>query len=74
MFSSSVQDLAASTESKELKVEKVECDIHQGDKVGAKAVGELTRSFNKVKLQIIRFVCALQIFCLNHVYFIIIRK
>ena len=39
MFSSSTQDLATSTVSKELKVEKVECDMHQGDKAGASAVG-----------------------------------
>lgn len=46
-FSSSVQDLAASAASKELKEEQVECGTRLGDKVGASAVGELTRSLNK---------------------------
>ena len=38
-FSSSVQDLSASTGSKEFNVEKLECDMHQRDKVVASAVG-----------------------------------
>ena len=59
-FSSSAQDLAASTVSKELKVEKVECGMHQGDKVGASTVGKLNRSKDKVKLLIISVVCILQ--------------
>ena len=59
-FSSSTQDLAASAVSKELNVENVECDTHQGDKVGASAVGELTRSNHKVKLLIIPVVYVLQ--------------
>ena len=71
-FSSSVQDLAAITASKELKVEKVERDTHQGDEVGAGAVGELTRSFNKVKLLIIPVVCILQYLHLNHIYLILL--
>ena len=58
-FSSSDQDLATSTVSKELKVEKVGCVIRQGDKVGPSAVGELTRSLNKVNLLIIPAVCVL---------------
>ena len=37
IFSSSVQDLAASPASKELNEEKVECDTHQGDKLGSSA-------------------------------------
>ena len=49
-FSSSVQDLASSTTSKELYANKVECDMNQGDKLGASAVGELTRKKDKVKL------------------------
>ena len=36
--------------SKELNVEKVECGMHQGDKVGASVVGELSRIKDKVKL------------------------
>ena len=43
-----VQDLAASSVSKELEVNKVECDVHQGDKVGVSAVGELIRTVNKI--------------------------
>ena len=35
VFSSSVQDLAATAVAKELNAEKVECDMHQGDKVDA---------------------------------------
>ena len=38
VFASSVQDLAASAVAKELKVDKAECDVRQGDKVGASAV------------------------------------
>ena len=45
-----MQDLAASVVSNESNVKKVECDMHQGDKVGASTVGELTRSKDKVKL------------------------
>ena len=48
-FSSSVKDLAARDSSKELKVE---CGMHQGDKVGTSAVIELTRNLNKVNLLI----------------------
>ena len=44
MFTSSVQDLAASAVAKELEVDRVECDMHQGDEVGASAVGELVRT------------------------------
>ena len=49
VFSSSVQDLTASAVSKELNVEKIECDTHQGDKLGASSVGELTWRKDKVK-------------------------
>ena len=45
-----MQDLATSVASKELNVEKVEYDMHQGEKVGDSAVGELTRTKDKVKL------------------------
>ena len=48
MFSSSVQDLAASPAVKELDVDKVECGMHQGDKVGASAFGELARTVDEV--------------------------
>ena len=57
MFSSSVQDLAASALSKELNAETVECDMRQRDKLGASAVGGLTRSKDKVILLIISVVC-----------------
>ena len=49
IVSSSVQDLDASEVAKELNVEKVEFDMHQVDEVGVSAVGELTRSKDKVK-------------------------
>ena len=52
-----MRDLAASVTSKELKVEQVECDMHQGDRAGASAVGELTRRKDKVKSLIIPVVC-----------------
>ena len=57
MFSYSVQDLGASNALEELLVENVECDMHQGDKVGSSTVGELTRSLNKVNLLIFSIVC-----------------
>ena len=57
MFSSSVQDLAASAASKKLKVGNVEDAVLQGDKVGASDVGELNRSLNKVNLLIFSIVC-----------------
>ena len=60
VFSSYVQDLATSAVSKELKVEKLECDIHQGDEVGASAVGELTRILSKANLLILSIVCVFQ--------------
>ena len=44
IFSSSVQDQAAKKVAKELDVATDTCDMHQGDKIGASAVGELTRS------------------------------
>ena len=53
MFSSSAQDLAASAVANEFnveKVEKVECDMRQGDKVGTSAVRESTKSKVKVRL------------------------
>ena len=56
-FSSSAQDLTASDLSKELNVDKVECDMHQGDKVVTSAVGELTRTKDKAKLQLIPVDC-----------------
>ena len=43
-FSLSVQDLVESKVSAESNAEKAECDMHQGDKVGSSAAGELTRS------------------------------
>ena len=50
MFSSSAQDLSASAAEKALNVENVECYVHQGDKVGASAVGKLSRIECKAKL------------------------
>ena len=38
-LASSAQDLASSVVAKELEVDKVECDMHQGDKVVASAWG-----------------------------------
>ena len=57
MFSFSVQDVAAIAVAKELLVDKVECDICQGDKVGDSTLGELTGSLNKVNLLIYSIVC-----------------
>ena len=34
-----MQDIAASAVAKELDIEQVECDMHQGDKVGASVFG-----------------------------------
>ena len=45
-----MQDLAESAIAKELNVEKVECDMHKGNEVGASSVGQLTRSKDKAKL------------------------
>ena len=56
IFSSAVQDLAASAVANELNVDKVECDMHQGDKVGASTVGELFRTANKVKIFIVYII------------------
>ena len=47
IFASSVQDLAANKVEVELNAENEECDMHQGDKVGSIAFGELTRSKDK---------------------------
>ena len=59
-FSCSVQDLEASAAAKELRVDKVKNDMHQGDKVKASVVGELTRSLNKVSLLIFSIVFIFQ--------------
>ena len=69
-FSSSVQDLAASAASKELNVDKVECDVRQGDKVGASSIEELTRKKDKLKLQLIKLDCNSQCSYLNTTDFI----
>ena len=45
-----MQDLSSSTVANELNMEKVEFDMHQGDKAGVSAVRELTRSKDKEKL------------------------
>ena len=55
MFSSLVHDLAESAVAKELEADKVEFDMHQGDKVGASAFGELVRAANKVNLMFFLF-------------------
>ena len=67
--SSSVQDLAASFVPQELEVDKAEFGMRQGDTVGASAVGELSRTVNKVKLLFIQIVVVLQCFNLNHMRF-----
>ena len=56
LISSSVQDLAASSVAKELRVDEVECDMHQGDKVGASAVEELSRACDKVNMFVVCIV------------------
>ena len=56
-FSSSVQDLSVSAASKELNADKVECDMHQGSKFGNITFGELTRTKDKAKLQLIPVDC-----------------
>ena len=58
-----MQDLASSAMPKELNTEKVECDAHQGNKVGSSAVGESTRSKERMKLLLISAVFILQ--CLH---------
>ena len=63
MFSSSEQDVAASVVLKELNTEKVEYDMHRGNKVGASAIGELTRSKEKANLLIIPVVFILLSLC-----------
>ena len=70
MFSCSVQDLSVSAVAKELKIDKVECDVHQGDKVGASAVGELVRTVNKVSLLFIHIVVVAQCFNFDLMYFL----
>ena len=68
-FSCSVQDLAASAAAKESLVDKVECDMHQGDEVGTSAVGELTWFLNKVNLLNFSIVFFLK-FNSNQFYFL----
>ena len=70
MFSYSVQDLAASAVAKELQVDEVACSMHQGDKVGASAIGELVRTVNKVNLLIICIVVVPQCFDFNLTQFL----
>ena len=69
-FSCSVQDLAASGIAKELQVDKVEDEVHQGGKVGASSVGELTRTVSEVNLLTICIIVAMQSFKFNLVYFL----
>ena len=45
---SSVQDCAALSVAEELDLEPEKCTMHQGDKTGKSAIGELVRSKNKV--------------------------
>ena len=73
-FSSSVQDLTESAVPKELEVDKVECGMRQGDKVGASPVGELSRTVSNVKLLFIHIVLVLQCFNLNHIFSLIILR
>ena len=65
LFSYSVQDLAASAVAKELQVDKVEYDVHQGDKVGASVGRELVRTANKVNLLIVCIVVVMECFNFN---------
>ena len=53
VFSSSVQEVAISTASKELNIDKVEFDVCQGDEVGAITIGKITRTKDEVKSQFI---------------------
>ena len=62
VFSCLVQDLAASAVAKESQVDEVECDTHQGHKVGASTVGNLARTVNKVNLLFINIFVAAQCF------------
>ena len=61
--------MAASDVPKELEVDKMERDTHQGNKIVASAVGELVRTVNKVKLIFICMAVVLKCFNLNHVFF-----
>ena len=47
VFLSSAQDVTTSTVAKTLEVDKIDCDVFQGDKVGASDVGELFHTANK---------------------------
>ena len=53
LFSSEAHDLAASSVANELHVDKVECDMRQGDKAGASTVGEPVRAAKKVRMLIV---------------------
>ena len=44
---SSVQDCAALSVAEELDLEPEKCTMHQGDKIGKSAIGELVRSKKK---------------------------
>ena len=48
MTGSSVQDCATLSVAEELDLEPEKCTMHQGDKIGKSAIGELVRSKNKV--------------------------
>ena len=69
-FSCSIQDLAASAITKESQVDKVEHAMHQGDKVGASAVGELARTASKVNLLMTCVVVVMQCFTFNLMCFL----
>ena len=69
-FSCSVQDLAASAVAKESQVDKVECDVHQENKVGSSTVVELVATVNKVKLLFIHIVFVVQCFYFDLVCFL----
>ena len=43
LFAASVQDAAAKSVARHLNVEVETCDMHDGDKVGGSAIGELVR-------------------------------
>jgi len=70
VFLCSVQDLAASVVAKESQFDNIECDVRQGDKVDASAVGELVRTANEVNLLIICIVVVMECFNFHLMHFL----
>ena len=46
LFGLAIQDRGATKVAKALELDEEICDMHNGDKIGASAIGELTRSKN----------------------------